>query len=440
MQAEALPPHSMQAESAILGAMLSQPRAAEIACDEMHPADFYVPGHRGLFGVMAALIERGKNIEPALVQMEARECNVAVDVGALYEQPDTAANIEEYCRRVKDFARRRDLLELGMKLQARCHSGNAEELAALAEGVIGDVWARLRGVNDSGGWLEDGAKKIAESALSGKARACQGMPFGFCGSAFDDLTGGAVPGSYWVLAGRASMGKSTFAAALCRSLRQTNPDAGCPLYVTTEMSFDQMCLQSLASEAGVHSKALTKRNLTSNQRSQIEWVFEQRRLEGIAVQDLTGKTVGAVRAAAKRHKAKHGLPLLVVDLAGKLKGSGGDRREILNSISQGLHELKADLNTCIIATVQINRSVMHDTDKRPHLHHLKDSGCWEEDADKVILLHRPGYYGADDKRTEVIQAKDRLNIGGVDSIYVQYRQAIGQFAPARGNDGGEEWQ
>ena len=227
------------------------------------------------------------------------------------------------------------------------------------------------------------------------------------------------------------MGKSTFVTALARSIRRTSPKAGAPLIISTEMTPEAVSVEMLASEAGVHSRGLKRRNLTQRQKESVSGVVEHKGLSGIYVHEMPGKSVGAVRAVAKRHKARHGLPLLVVDLASKLKAPGKSKYEQLSAVSQGLHELKSDLDTCVVATVQINRGVMLNGDKRPELYHLKDTGSWEEDADKVILLHRPDYYGETDQRTEIIQAKDRMNFGGVRSIYVEYKPGTGRFEAAK---------
>ena len=425
---ERVPPHDEPAERAVLAAMLLDDRAAEVSVDGLTVDDFYLPRHQIVFKLFRDLFEQSAQVDFVVAGRELSKRDLVERVGGLEflgqlaEDVVAPGNCEKYVRIVRELSTDRKLQDLGVRL----HQLSGSEALEYAEQQLAEIAASHAGAGDPVE-LQMLADQVAHDALNGEPRETYGPPFGFAGREFDDLTGGAIPGTYWVVAARTSMGKSTFVAALARSLRRTSPDAGSPLIISTEMTPAAMGVEALASEAGVHSRGLKRRNLTATQRANVSAIVDTRSLEGLFVHEMAGRTVGAVRAVAKRHRARHGLPLLVIDLASKLKGTGKTRYEQMSSVSQGLHELKSDLNTCIIATVQVSRGVMLNGSKRPELHHLKDSGSWEEDSDKVLLLHRPGYYGEDDHRTEIIQAKDRLNYGGVRSIYVEYKPGVGRF-------------
>ena len=163
-------------------------------------------------------------------------------------------------------------------------------------------------------------------------------------------------------------------------------------------------------------------------------MIDERRLEGVTVRDMPGATLHQVRTAAQQHKRRHGLPMLVVDLAGRVRPPPGRRfereHEELTAISRGLQELSGKLRTHLIACVQVNRAVFLNTDKRPGLEHLKGSGSWEEDADHVIFIHRLALMGVkNDFRTEIIFAKDRI-AGNTGSVFLVYNVNTGQYEPA----------
>jgi replicative DNA helicase len=127
------------------------------------------------------------------------------------------------------------------------------------------------------------------------------------------------------------------------------------------------------------------------------------------------------------------LPLLVVDLAQRLHAPGDSEYLRLTNVSHGLQALAGSLRTCILACVQVSRGAMLNTEKRPDLKDLKGTGAWEEDADQVLFLHRPAYYGGKDLRTEVILAKDRIT-GNVGSTWLQYDRNGGRYTAASEGD------
>jgi len=366
METDRLPPHNADAEDSILGAMLTERVAADIAVADMRPSDFYQPRAKVLFQMFSEMYEKDPELDITLVQAEADRRGISErypgnSVGNYLEHVPDPANVEKYCRLVREAAVRRALLEFGNKLQERVFSDELKEVCTFAESQCAEITAKRDGQYSEPVSLHDLARVIADDALNNEPRTTYGLPFGFCGRCLDDLTGGCIPETYWVLAGRTSMGKTTLINSIALSFAQTNPDEGKPLILTTEMSEQAISYQALGARAGVHTKGLLYRNLTADQRSSVLDVIRTRELEGVYVQNMAGKTVGGVRAVAKRHKAKHGLPLMIIDLASKLKASGKERREILTNVSQGLHELKTELKTCIIATVQINRSVFMNT-------------------------------------------------------------------------------
>ena len=433
---EAVPQHDADAERCVLGSMLIDARAAEIAVDELTPDDFYLRKHRILFVIMAQMFLSGEGLDEITVVIEARRrgnlesAGGADAIGGLVVSTPSAASVETHCSTLRRLWEVRELQRLARTVASeQQRMKTCDEIRAAAHAILDGIEWRRAGVAGDPVDLHDVAAPVSHEALTAPGRNLWGLATGVAGDVFDKRTGGIQAGCYVVLAGRASMGKSTFAFTVARGVRRCSPDAGVPLIISNEMLLPSIARAALASEAGIHPTQLLTRHLGSEQRERVKATMSDRKLAGVSVLHLAGGTVEQVAAIAMRHKRAHGLPLLVVDLASRLESQGESEYLQLKSISRGLQKLVHSLGTCIIATVQVSRAAMMNADKRPGLEHLKGCGSWEEDADHVWFLHRPGYYGGKDRRTEFMLAKDRI-AGNVGSKWLEYQQATGQYVPS----------
>ncbi|MCW8129262.1 MAG: hypothetical protein KIS92_02670 [Planctomycetota bacterium] len=449
---ERVPPHDRRAERGVLGAMLCDGRSAQIADEDLVHEDFYDLANQRLFKLFHDLIQEGHDdMDLIVVEAEMVKRRVYEHIGGnqylrqlVYDTP-TAANIERYIRIVKEFSLKRRLMNLAHNLVKQvvntAPDSSAKEILEEAEQKVYDLAAQFKGVNDEPSNLQVLADEIAHNALN-DIRPRPGLQLGMAEGAIDDLLGGLglEPFTYIVLAARTSTGKTTFCSNVAMKLRANNIDSGCPLIVSTEASQYSIARQCLAAATGIHTRALSLCNLTDNQKAAVEKSVLAKPLDGIYSIYCPGKTIAQIRAIAKRHKAYHGLPLMIVDLAGKLKGKGEKEYDRLSYISAGLSELKAELETTIIACVQISRGVFQSEDRRPELQHLKGSGGWEEDADMVWFLHRPAHVSkSTDPRTEVICAKDREHGDRANkSVWIEWKAASGQYIWPKENDNGGE--
>jgi len=426
--------HDPEIEMAALGACLIDVRAAEIALTDLRQDDFFIGRHRCLFETISELFSRGVRLDELTLTDELRKAEKLEYaggrefVGRVIMRCPTAANIEQYIQTLQRYSELRSLEFLRVKIEKHLAAHDVEAALEDINTTADSIWNRRLQISNDPQDLHSIAEPIANDAVLGEPREMWGLVSGVADGAIDELTGGFSLQSYIVLAARTSVGKSTLCNAIARGIRENHPEAGAPLIVSTEMSTQGIARAALASSAGVHTEALLRRNLGELQRQAVENVIKQRRLEGVRVVHLAAPTVAQIKAIAKRHQRKHGLALLIVDLAGKLKAPGSSEYERFSNISNQLAALKSELNCCVIACVQVNRSVALSEDKRPELHHLKGSGSWEEDADKVLLLYRPAMHGAmrDHDRTEVIQAKDRDN-GRLGSVWIEFRRGFGRY-------------
>jgi replicative DNA helicase len=430
--ANEIPPHDADSEVGALGAMLMERSCAEIVTEELTPADFYVPAHRALYRIMMEMFNGGQELDEITVVSEATrrgvldDCGVRVLIGSLITKA-SPTSVETYTHAIRERAEQRQLWELAQLVSRMGHEhATPDEILAKVHAVADGIEQRRAKLNADAVDLHALAVNVAKDALEGEARDTWGLPTGIAGGALDARIGGIQAGTYVVLAGRASMGKSTFAYAIARGVRRCNPAAGIPLIISNEMLPEAVARASLASEAGIHPAQLLSRKLGSEQRARVQAVIDRKRLAGVSVVHLAGATVPQVKALATRHQREHGLPLLVVDLAGRLHAPGDSEYLQLKNVSRGLQALAGVLRTCILACVQVSRGAMMNTDKRPDLKDLKGCGSWEEDADQVVFLHRPAYYGGKDHRTEIILAKDRI-VGNTGSTWIRYDRNAGQY-------------
>lgn len=437
MHLDQIPPHDAESEAAVLGSMLVSPVAAEVAVELLTENDFYNSRNRLAFRAFSSAVFETGEVDPLEVTPRLQGLGLVNGQGAgrllgeYLEGRFHPGNVERYARLVKEAGRKRIAHELAIRILGKLNqeAPTDTELSAL----IGEAYDQLGGAHDHGEPrdLHELAEGIAHDALEGQPLETLGLRTGIGEKAFDELTHGLRPNRYIVLAARTGVGKSTLVEALCTGCRANNPDAGVPLLISTEMHPDETALGALASAAGVHRMGLLKRNLTELQRESVRKTVGNKKLAGVQTAFMCGATLAQVRAVALRHKRRYGLPLLVIDVVSKLKANGETIRERCCELSAGIEKLKVELNTCIIACVQINRAAVTDSaGHRPMPHHIKESGNWEEDADQIIMLHRPAYFGdSDDPRTEIIQWKDRLT-SSVGSTWIEWKPATGRYEDA----------
>jgi replicative DNA helicase len=191
-------------------------------------------------------------------------------------------------------------------------------------------------------------------------------------------------------------------------------------------------MAALGTELGVGIRDVKRGNLSHSQMEKINRLISAKAFEGVDVVSASGWTVEQVKACAKRHQRKRGLSCILVDMGAHLRTGleSHGRVEHLEAVSKGLFSMAKELDVLVINTHQINRASTENDGMKPELHNLKGSGAIEEDADLVLMLHRPGYFGSADKRTEIAVKKDRLSGGAGQSCFVVYDKYTGRFKAA----------
>ena len=433
-----IPPHSIDAEQSVLGALLLSPRVLfGIAIEDgLRPEHFYRPQHAHIYRAILDLnaasepidaltltdrLERSGQLEPAggrptiydlasyapasgngrhhgrIVQNLAHKRAVLC---ALYDSLEDAASPEhEGAELIARLEQR--ILELSQSVRPNA----ARSLAA----AVGDELARLQRISDS------------ENPYAGLATGLSGL---------DELLGGLHPGNLTVLAARPAMGKSAFAQSIAHHVAHHD---GRVLFASLEMSESEVTQRYLSGASGVTLDLMRKGQLTDRHWPPLLRAAARADDARLSILDAGDLTLGALTSYARR--AAHelgGLDLLVVDYLQLLRAEppSGNRVEDVSAFSRGLKRLARQLDCPVLALSQLSRAVEARTDKRPLLSDLRESGSIEADADVVLMLYRDDYYDPDSERPGELDVLIRKNRNGpLGELTLTFQSARLRFLP-----------
>lgn len=407
-----LPPHSIEAEQSVIGAILLE---GGNALDRIEGAiaadDFYRQEHRLIFTAARALANSGSPVD-VITLAEALEGSGSLErsgglayLGELAQNTPSAANIKRYAEIVKERALQRGLMALSQGIMADCVAPGAK-----VDEIIARADAEMVRLLDTGGADEPTLlyDAMADAIRDIDDRASGHRPSGLLTgiAELDAITGGLEPGQLVIAAARPSVGKTAFALNLADHVTQRGNAVA---FFSLEMTRRELSQRLLALRSGVSVSDMRTGQLDGKWTRILE-CQEQAGGQRLFFVDRPAVGVPYVRVAARKIKRQHGLCLIVVDYLGLMKGEGQNRTQEIGSLSRGLKALAKELHVPIIALAQLNRGVEGRMDKRPMLSDLRDSGEIEQDADIVVMLHREELYDADPKwqgLAEVLVRKHR---------------------------------
>jgi replicative DNA helicase len=436
---EAQLPYDESAEAGVLGAMLCDEHAASLAAAELGGEDFYDARHRQIFLLFVELLPKHPDLDYICVRTEAARRGIKDNVlSDLIKRTPTAANIERYCRIVKERAAARRILASTRRIadlvrRGECYS-SAEllrEIDGLSREAAAPKQRAAAPVN-----LADLAKEVAERVIRAPARELVGLPTGVCAGAFDRLTEGIQARQFWALAAYPGYGKSTLIAAIARGCRARNKQAGCPLILTTEMSTADYCEGMLAAVSGVGAKALSKSQLQHGGREAVQKAVASGLLDGIYVMDVDGMTTSDVGQIMAQHSKAHGMPLCVIDMVSKLgyRGPVFDQFTAIGEIVKDLPGLAREHNTCLIGVAHLRKNPSGAKASHPTMNDIRDTANFAQFADRILALHRTieesPFGGASRIITEVIQLKDR-KFGDCSMLRMEWNHRTGEYAEVK---------
>lgn len=419
---EKVPPHNIDAEQAVLGALFLDNSAIAVVTRFLHPEDFYVEAHRVIFQTILDLEEIGQAADLVTVtdllrrRGDLEKVGGATYVATLSNISPTAANAEHYARIVEEKALLRNLINLATRIAGMGYEGSedAERLMEEAEKMLVELGSRRTSVlfieikdilMDTFKHLEHLAKHKGE---------IHGVPTGFID--LDRLCQGLQPGDLVIVAGRPSMGKTSFGMGIAyNAAEQTNK----PVAVfSLEMSKEQLVQRMLCAEAMVDQHKIRTGSIGDEDWAKLTQKAREIAKLPIFIDDSGILTARQLRSKARRLHMERGLGLIVIDYLQLMQGSGRteNRQQEIANISRSLKALAKELSVPILALAQLSRSVEQRQDKKPIMSDLRESGSLEQDADVVMFIYRDEYYNPDTERVgiaDIIVAKQRNGPTGV---------------------------
>jgi replicative DNA helicase len=435
---ERLPPQSRDAERSVLGSMLRDNGVIGDVVQIIRADAFYADAHQKIFQAMIALYERGHPVDLITLTEELHRRGEIEDVGGygyigeLWEAAPTAANAEYYARIVRDRALVRHLIHAGTEIlrDAYDQAQPADELLETAERKILDI-AQM-GITGQTQTLEQALAEAydrIDSRHQGDAMTISGLPTGY--TDLDELTAGLQNSELVIVAARPSVGKTSFALNFVRNIIVEH---GLPVFfVSLEQSKIELAERLLCCQARVDSHKLRKGNLGSDDMQKLIEAGGILRNARLFIDDSPGQGMLRIAANARRLKLRHQLRLVVIDYLQLIEPDNrrDPRQEQVAQISRRLKFLARELKIPVVALAQVNRASEDRQDHRPRLADLRESGSIEQDADTVMMLHRPDRYepGQHEGITEVIIAKQRNGpTGEVTLTYIKQFMRFENFA------------
>lgn len=426
-----IPPHSIDAERAVLGALLTGENVYDSISSIVTRSDFYRDAHRIIFEAIENIQHSHQRPDMVLLVEELKRLNKLDEVGGINYITDitnassATYNVEEHARIVAGKAQLRRLIDAGNKIVGESYASdksvpdilNDAEVAIL--GVTGQLKAETSFVN-LGDVLPQIITRLGE--LQNHGDTLTGISTGF--RDLDRVTNGLQRSDLILVAARPSMGKTAFTLNLAYNVAVKGK--GSVAFFSLEMSAEQLVGRILSSATEIDSDKLRTGQLRPEDWNKVASQMGTLLSSQLYIDDTPGLTVQMMRSKLRRLKVEKGLDLIIVDyvqlMTGRNGGNSDNRQQEISEISRNLKLIAREMNVPLIALSQLSRGVESRTDKRPVLSDLRESGSLEQDADIVVFLYRDKYYSKDDTQediTEVIIRKHRNGALGTINLLFQ---------------------
>jgi len=430
------PPQDLTAEQSVLGGMMLSKDAIADVVEVLRPNDFYRPAHQLVYDCILDLYSRGEPADAVTVaaelerRSEIRRVGGAPYLHTLIATVPTAANASYYAEIVAEKATLRRLVEAGTRIVQLGYAGaegaDINEIVDRAQSSIYEVTERR--TSEDYVALEELLQPTMDEidAIASRGGSSLGVPTGF--EDLDAITNGLHPGQMIIVAARPGIGKSTLGLDFIRSCSVKHGMTS--VIFSLEMSRTEIVMRMLSAEAKIRLA-----DMRGGRMSDDDWTRLARRMSEVSeaplfVDDSPNMTMMEIRAKARRLKQRHDLKLIVVDYM-QLMTSGKrveSRQQEVSEFSRQLKLLAKELEAPVVAISQLNRGPEQRTDKRPMLSDLRESGSLEQDADMVILIHRPDAFERDDPRAgeaDLILGKHRA--GPTATVTVAHQLHYSRF-------------
>ena len=402
------PPHSIEAEQAVLGGLLLDSQSWDNVADVVSAEDFYRPDHQLIFQAIGLVAGSGKPADAVTVSEQLdrsgrlAEAGGLAYLGTLVRDTPTAANVRAYAGIVRERSLLRQLLKAGTDIAASVFNNEGETARELVEQAEGRVFAiaeqGVRGQRDGALSVQSLMPALIDQIdeWHNNPGGLRGLPTGF--DEFDRKTGGLRPGDLVIVAGRPSMGKTTFAINMAEYAALKGDVKASVAVFSMEMPAEQLMTRMLSSIGRVSLGHIRSGQISDDDWPRITGAAGQLSEAKIFIDETPALTPTELRARARRVHREHGLGLVVVDYLQLMQvpGNTENRATEIAEISRGLKALAKELRVPVIALSQLNRGVEQRVDKKPVMSDLRESGAIEQDADMILLIYREEVY---DKNT-----------------------------------------
>ena len=433
-----VPPHSIEAEQSVVGAMLMDRDAITVAAEIICGDAFYQKAYGVIFDSVVELFNEGKPVDLITLQNRLREKAVPEEISSLEFVRDlvtavpTSANVKYYAEIVSEKATLRRLIKMNEAIADECYQGQ-KPLEAILERTEKQVFELVQNRGGNGEYVP--IKQVVLNALEKIEKASKskgtvtGIPTGFID--LDYKTSGLQPSDLILVAARPSMGKTAFVLNIAQhvAFKQNRTVA----IFSLEMSKEQLVNRLFSLESYVDAQLLRTGNLKDS-----DW---EKLIEGagtigrsnLIIDDTPGISISEMRSKCRKYKMEHNLELIIIDYLQLMSGSVGGRNESrqqeISDISRSLKALARELSVPVIALSQLSRAVEQRPDHRPMLSDLRESGAIEQDADVVMFIYRDDYYNKDTEHVneaEIIIAKQRN--GPIGTVTLTWLPQYTKFA------------
>ncbi|MCR5396779.1 MAG: replicative DNA helicase [Lachnospiraceae bacterium] len=422
-------PNSIEAEKSVIGAMIMDKEAIDIAQNMLTSDDFFNAPYGLYFDALIELNEEGSGIDIVILQDKLKQKNTppqfveAGFIAALLDSTAVSVNIRTHAKIVREKSQLRQIIRASQQIETECFSQDQD--AAVIIDSSQQSFKELAEMQD--GSTTRSISDIVQSALSNiesasrQTGAITGIPTGFID--LDYKTAGMQPSDLILLAARPSMGKTAFVLNIAQYAAFHENKA--VAIFSLEMSSEQLVNRMFSLESKVDAQKLRTGNLQDNEWEQLVEGASVIAQSKLIIDDTQPMNITEMRAKCRKYQqSSTGLDMVIIDYLQLMNGTGKDvsRQQEISDISRALKGLARELKVPVIALSQLNRGVEQRDDKRPMLSDLRDSGAIEQDADVVMFIYRDDYYNHESEKkgiSEIIIAKQRNGpVGTVELVWL----------------------
>ncbi|WP_345117234.1 replicative DNA helicase [Bartonella jaculi] len=406
-------PHNIEAEKALLGAIIINNYALDSVSDFLKAEHFFEPLHQKLFDIISKIIQNGKVADPITIKPFVENNEKIGDITVynyvvrLATEAVTIINTKDYGSVIYDLFIRRSLINLGTQVVNRAYDAPLEFTTSQQIETVENQLFELAEKRKYGSGFENfntAITKALNMASAAKKRSSKLSGIATHIKSLDEKMGGLQPSDLIILAGRPAMGKTALAtniafniANACKRDSSTQENEGGIVgFFSLEMSTEQLATRIISEQTEISSSDIRRGSISEEQFSKIIRAMRSLQTIPLYIDQTGGVSIAQLSARARRLKRQHGLDVLIIDyiqlMTSGSKRSLENRVQEITAITTGLKALAKELNIPIIALSQLSRQVENRTDKRPQLSDLRESGSIEQDADIVLFVYREEYY------------------------------------------------